>query len=281
MTLDDGEPVQTETDGSGDVALKEFLPAALKAQTRDGTNARAKYAQLCEALIAAVNAGVVRPGDQLPPEPDLAALTGLSLGTVRRSLTRLASEGVVSREHGRGTFIANFSRQLSDFLHMRFMSGEAGSRVLKVYTRVLAHELIGRQGDWGRVLGRSRSGYVWIRRASSIGGRFLCASDLYLSADRFRQLIDQPTADMERIGLRQLLLERFDAPTVRMRKTIRLMMADDEIAGVLEIAPGEPVMRTTVTGFTYGDRPITFLRLYVPPNDCEMDVSALPKDIRA
>ena len=45
-------------------------------------------------------------GDQLPTEAQLASLSGVSLVTVRRALSELASQAVVRREQGRGTFVA-------------------------------------------------------------------------------------------------------------------------------------------------------------------------------
>ena len=47
----------------------------------------------------------LKSGDKLPPERTLATNLGVSYRVIREALTALASEGVVVREQGRGTFI--------------------------------------------------------------------------------------------------------------------------------------------------------------------------------
>src|SRR5689334_19435386 len=47
----------------------------------------------------------LRPGDQLPPERDLAMQIGVSRPTVRMGLHALAAIGCVESRHGSGTFI--------------------------------------------------------------------------------------------------------------------------------------------------------------------------------
>lgn len=47
-----------------------------------------------------------RPGDKLPGEPEIAAMLGVSRMTANKALLQLVSEGVLTREKGRGTFVA-------------------------------------------------------------------------------------------------------------------------------------------------------------------------------
>ena len=65
-----------------------------------------KHVRLRNAVLSAIRKGHFRPGDQLPPEQELSRAVGLSLGTVQRALARLAADHALTREHGRGTFIA-------------------------------------------------------------------------------------------------------------------------------------------------------------------------------
>lgn len=45
------------------------------------------------------------PGDRLPSEVEIAAMTGVSLMTVRRAMSELANAGTLLRVQGRGTFV--------------------------------------------------------------------------------------------------------------------------------------------------------------------------------
>ena len=50
-----------------------------------------------------------RVGDFLPNEVELAALFGVSQGTVRRALKILVDKGILIRQQGRGTFVADYA----------------------------------------------------------------------------------------------------------------------------------------------------------------------------
>ncbi len=52
-----------------------------------------------------IERGVLKPGDRLPAERDLASQVGVSRPTVRAGLHALAAMGVVQARHGSGTFI--------------------------------------------------------------------------------------------------------------------------------------------------------------------------------
>jgi CheY-like chemotaxis protein len=57
------------------------------------------------ALRASILSGEHSPGDQLPSHLKLAVEYGVAPLTLRQVLAQLEAEGLVSREHGRGTFI--------------------------------------------------------------------------------------------------------------------------------------------------------------------------------
>ena len=65
------------------------------------------YAQLLEAMKAAILRRTLAPGVRLPDERQLARQFALSRGTVRRALAQLEDEGLVMRQQGRGTFVAD------------------------------------------------------------------------------------------------------------------------------------------------------------------------------
>ena len=64
-----------------------------------------KYANLADQLREQIRQQRLAPGQQLPTEPDLAEQYQVGRVTVRKALQILASEGLLTRHKGRGTFV--------------------------------------------------------------------------------------------------------------------------------------------------------------------------------
>ncbi len=64
------------------------------------------YRSLGRSLLRRIRSGEWQPGQQIPSERELMALTGLSRDTVRKGLDDLVRQGVLDRVQGRGTFVA-------------------------------------------------------------------------------------------------------------------------------------------------------------------------------
>jgi len=65
----------------------------------------ALYEKTIAYVLQYIDENGLQSGDQLPPESRLAIQAGVSLVTVRRALAELATQSVVRREQGRGTFV--------------------------------------------------------------------------------------------------------------------------------------------------------------------------------
>ena len=63
-----------------------------------------------QALRAWLATGSHRPGDRLPPELELAAMLGVSRGTLRTALQRLEESGEIVRRQGSGTYVGHAVR---------------------------------------------------------------------------------------------------------------------------------------------------------------------------
>ncbi len=63
------------------------------------------YAQIIDQIKHLIAAGVLRPGDQLPTVRQLAMDLRVNFNTIARAYRLLDEEGLISTQHGRGTFI--------------------------------------------------------------------------------------------------------------------------------------------------------------------------------
>jgi GntR family transcriptional regulator len=95
------------------------------------------YQQLRSILSARLRHGDWKPNDKLPTEDELAVQFGVSKATVRQALRDLTQAGLLRREQGRGTFVADDKvrfgpRHLTSFTEEMQLSGVATrSRVLE------------------------------------------------------------------------------------------------------------------------------------------------------
>ncbi len=65
-----------------------------------------RYIQLKQRLERAISERFLPPGTMLPPEREIARLTGLSRVTVRKAVAPLINEGLIEQRRGSGTQVA-------------------------------------------------------------------------------------------------------------------------------------------------------------------------------
>jgi GntR family transcriptional regulator len=64
------------------------------------------YVQLVEQIQRAVQVGILRPGDSLPPMRQLAAELHLALNTIVKAYSELESLGIIETRGGAGTIVS-------------------------------------------------------------------------------------------------------------------------------------------------------------------------------
>lgn len=63
------------------------------------------YERIADEIRSSIRAGELRPGDRLPSEAQLAEDHRRSVPTIRDALRVLQDEGLIEKQHGRGTFV--------------------------------------------------------------------------------------------------------------------------------------------------------------------------------
>ena len=87
---------------------------------------RPLYEQIKILLTNSLVAGEWKPGEAIPSEMELAERYRVSQGTVRKAVEELASERILMRRQGKGTFVASHTEPAYQyrFLRLRPDSGE-------------------------------------------------------------------------------------------------------------------------------------------------------------
>jgi len=84
--------------------------------TLERTNPLPLYYQLKEVLKQQIRSGHLAPQTAIPSEPELVSTYHVSRATVRQALSELVHEGLLYRQHGKGTFVCEprIQRTLSE-----------------------------------------------------------------------------------------------------------------------------------------------------------------------
>jgi GntR family transcriptional regulator len=222
---------------------------------RANGEAPALYWQLAERVRGRIADGHYADGSQLPTEEALGREFGVSRITVRSALDRLAAEGVVRRERGRGTFVATRPVALdlgrfTDFAEDMAATGLVPtSRVTHFAEEPASAEIAAQLG--------SASGVPIVRV-----DRLRLADDLPLAFDRtylplrYGRLLDRSA--LATVTILHQLEADFGIPILSGRYAIEAAKAADDVAAALEIAPGDPVLLVHRTPRTTGDMPVFY-----------------------
>ena len=101
------------------------------------------YEQIVQQIEESVLKGVLKEGDQLPAERDLAQQFGVSRTAVREAIKALHEKGLVDAMPGRGTFVTNGdSNSMRQSLDRILKSGDSsGAAYLVEFREVLEPEI--------------------------------------------------------------------------------------------------------------------------------------------
>ncbi|PYE87661.1 GntR family transcriptional regulator [Phyllobacterium leguminum] len=74
------------------------------------------YVKLKRIIERAVERGLIKSGDALPPEREIASMADVSRVTVRKAVQELVKEGLLIQRHGSGTFVASRVKPVEQYL---------------------------------------------------------------------------------------------------------------------------------------------------------------------
>lgn len=226
------------------------------------TNVGTLYHQILQGLTERIESGEIGVGDRLPSEADLVADFGVSRTTARRALDELRRQGLVRREPGRGTFLAS-PRLRSNLAYLHSFSEEIerwgytpGTRLISREERTADEEVAAQLGvEVGEAV-------LFVRRLRLADERPIFVCDSHLAVSRFPALND---ADYAAVSLSRLFEERTGRRVEHARQWIGAAAADADVAALLEIQPGVPVLRVRRVTLVTGDEPVEAVEAYFHP----------------
>ncbi|WP_255562229.1 GntR family transcriptional regulator [Corynebacterium sp. FDAARGOS 1242] len=105
------------------------------------TEAEPLHTQVSDFMRTRIATGQWSPGTKLPSEPTLAIELGVARGTLRRAVDDLTSEGILSRVHGRGTFVSNPPIETSMTTAFGTIADELREQNIEFTTSTISHRV--------------------------------------------------------------------------------------------------------------------------------------------
>lgn len=217
------------------LSVPQFPPAQI-----DRASPVPFYFQLKRQLLERIVSGAWKAGERMPSEPAICQHFGVSRTTVRQALAVLENEGLIRKEKGRGTFIAE--RRPSSWLlqSARGFYDDAVQMGHTVTSRVLRNE-IEELPEWAcdalELAPGSRG--LTLERLRWVDDRIAMYVLTHLPLELAEVLL---TADLESGSLYRVLEEQAGLVVVGGRCVVEAVKAEDRLAALLEVDSGSPLL---------------------------------------
>jgi GntR family transcriptional regulator len=251
--------------------------AELLSTSIDRTSPVPFYFQLKKALEDQIVSGRWRVGERLPSEPAICTHFRISRTTVRQALAELESEGLVRKEKGRGTFISEprSSSWLLQSSHGFYDEAVRGGRI--VTSKVLRAE-IEVLPQWAADALRLASGSVGmtIERVRWIDDRLVMYVINHLPPELAETVLE---ADLETGSLYTALEDRNGLSVFGGRRVVEAVRAEDELAPLLEVQPGTPLLFVESVSWDAQLRPFECYRAWHRADRTKIEVQVVHEEV--
>jgi len=185
----------------------------------------------------------------------------VSQGTVRKAIDELASENLVTRRQGKGTFVATHAERHVQYRFLKLLPDTGDARVEgPAQRRVIDCRRVRASADVARTLGlRTGDAVMQARRVLSFSGVPTILEDIWLPGQAFKGLSANQLAAYPGPTYAMFELD-FGVRMVRAEEKIRAVLPTAEQAQALQVAPATPLLSVERIAYTYNDVPMELRR---------------------
>lgn len=222
----------------------------------DKNSDRPLYRQLAALLAAKIQAGVYPPGSRLPSERELSEELNVSRITARQAIGTLMEDGLIYREQGRGTFVAE--PRMRRLQGLTSFTEDMLARGFTPRSQVLTKEV--------------REGNVDLRQSLHLqpGERLLYLARLRLADDKpiaiqtshisLKLCPGLENEDFTDLSLFALLREKYHIHPAWTEADVQAFLATPEEASLLQIRSNAPLLMVRGKTYTESFEPIEIVR---------------------
>lgn len=220
------------------------------------------YERIREALR--IEIARLGPGGQLPSETDLATRFGVTRVTIRNAVDGLVADGLVRREHGRGTFVQDGVGRVRRLARLTSFSQDLAEQGLEADTSVLVQVRQRATPEVAKALGiEPGTDVAHLARLRSADGEPVAFQEAWLPLAIAPALPDEP------LGKRSLYATLEGRYGVRLRKAeqwISATAATSAQAQHLGVRPGSPLLHTRRISYDDSGRRVELALSWMRPS---------------
>ena len=236
--------------------------------TLERSNPLPLYYQLKEVLKQQIHAGHLAPHTAIPSEPELVAQYHVSRATVRQALTELVHEGLLYRQHGRGTFVCEPRVQQHSVSELASFSDELRQRGLKPGGMLFVSELVrGSQSVRDQLRLTDEEQVVRLERVRTANDAPVAYEVNYLPYPRAGSVYQRAKETAEG-SLYHLMATEGLVPSIA-EHVFRGDQPNAREAELLRLEPGESGIRLACTAFDETGAPIEYTEAFYPSSRFE------------
>jgi len=215
---------------------------------------RPLYEEVRARLIEGMSARAWQPGEAIPSEGELARAFGVAVGTVRKAVDTLVAEQALVRRQGKGTFVQSHDGRRLMFHFFHIVERAGGRAYPEVRTLDFAR---GRAThDEAQALAIAPADKVIrIRNLLSLAGRPAILDDITIPGALFPGLSEKIFLARDNT-IYHLYQSRFGINVLRTDERLRAVPAPADVAGLLGLEAGAPVLEIRRVALTFRERPV-------------------------
>lgn len=214
------------------------------------------YQQVRDELLENISAGNWLPDAPIPTESELTKTYGVAIGTIRKAVDTLVTDGLLYRSQGRGTFVRRPDFNASLFRFFRQMSSDGRfvmpesqllSRTLKKPPQPVADALKIDVNDKA----------ICLERLRFLEDRVVLTEEIWLPASLFTSLIEIEISEFGNL-LYPFYEQQCGQLVASAKETLTIKSANAYIAEALKITEGSPVAVIERVAYGYDKKPLEY-----------------------
>jgi GntR family transcriptional regulator len=205
-----------------------------------------QYIKIADSLINQIESGELAPGSRLPSERLLSELFDVNRLTLRKALSRLESQGLIIRKHGKGNFISEpkiegQTGQLVSFTNGMQRRGLApGAKVISIEQRPVEASIAEKLNV--PVL----TPVFYVLRLRMINQEPVMLEQLWVPVNCFPGLEHQ---DLNNRSVYEIMKTEYGISMTKAQRSLEPVIATEYEAELLGIEVGAPLMLEQRLGF--------------------------------